>query len=296
MKKNIAIILFLSVFALSSGQTVTIKRFSDYEEMRLKKFNKGVEALQQAHEHNLWFNKYAFEGSVWNGYKVRDDFNAVYQRNEEMRAEEQKMAKSIFEVVEPDEFIEGKKYPLFIALHGGSSNIEEFRKSWKSVVMARDFITLYVQSSQVIAMNGYNWTEDMELSKREIAEAFRKVLGDYKIDRKEIIIGGFSSGGVASMEVIFSKTVPASGFIVLSPALPDSFNRELITEAKNDNVRGTIYTAEFDPRLKLQEQMVDTLKSVGFEHQFIVSPGSGHWFPDNFDKMIDDAIEFVRAK
>ncbi len=138
MKQIITIVLFLSVFALSSGQTVTIKRFSDFEKMReylgelfqqekyleavglleyhmdifpdqrllnsfnlaivcarLKKFNKGIEALQQAHEHNLWFNKYAFEGSVWNGYKALDEFDAVYQRNEEMRAEEQKMAKSI---------------------------------------------------------------------------------------------------------------------------------------------------------------------------------------------------------
>ena len=165
----------------------------------LEQYDKGINILSYAHEKGIWFSKYAFGGDFWNSYKALDEFDPVFARNEEMMVEARKLAKSRYEVVTPDGYIEGKKYPLFIALHGGGSNIEEFRESWFSSTMQKEFITLYVQSSQIIAMNGFNWTEDLEISNKEIREAFEQVSMDYSINEKEIIVGGFSSGGVASM-------------------------------------------------------------------------------------------------
>jgi hypothetical protein len=39
--------------------------------------------------------------------------------------------------------------------------------------------------------------------------------------------------------------------------------------------------------------MVDTFKSVGFEHQFTVIPNLGHEIPDNFSSVLDAALQFV---
>lgn len=263
---------------------------------QMEQYDKGIEILKYAHEQDIWFSKYAFEGDIWIPYKELDEFDVVFHRNEELRAEAQKQAKTIYEVVTPEVYKKGKEYPLFIALHGGGSNIEEFRESWFSGTMQKEFITLYVQSSQIIAMNGFNWTEDLEISKKEIAEAFDQVSEDYSINEKEIIVGGFSSGGVAAMEVVLSETIPAIGFIALCPGKPDSFTEESVKAAKKNNMRCTLFTTEFDQRLDLQKEMAETFESVGLAHQFIISPDTGHWFPENFDQMLDDAIDFARTR
>ena len=46
------------------------------------------------------------------------------------------------EAVTPSGYDPAKKYPLFIALHGGG-----------------EFITAYVQSTQVASMTGFHWQD-----------------------------------------------------------------------------------------------------------------------------------------
>jgi dipeptidyl aminopeptidase/acylaminoacyl peptidase len=49
-----------------------------------------------------------------------------------------------------------------------------------------------------------------------------------------------------------------------------------------------------DPRLEVLKEMVELLKTTGFEYQFIITPNIGHWFPDDIHvKIIDEAIEFI---
>jgi len=262
----------------------------------LEQYDQGIRALTNAHEQGVWFSKYAFLAEFWNPYKEVDDFKLFMDRNEEMRLAAQENVKSIYEVVLPENYTESKKYPLFIALHGGGGNIEGFRNQWYSEKMKKEFVTLYVQSSQIVAMNGFNWTEDLEISKKEILDAFNEVAREFLIDKKEIIIGGFSSGGVASMEVVLSSTIPSLGFIALCPGKPDSFSEESVAAARDAKVHCTLITTEFDGRLDMQKEMVDLFEKAGLEHQFIITPNTGHWFPENFDVMLDQAIQFARAK
>jgi dipeptidyl aminopeptidase/acylaminoacyl peptidase len=48
-----------------------------------------------------------------------------------------------------------------------------------------------------------------------------------------------------------------------------------------------------DPRLSVQKKMVEVLKAAGFPYRFVVTPNIGHWFPQDLDKKIDDAISHI---
>lgn len=262
----------------------------------LNQYEKGIRALQYALDRNVWFNIWAFDHEMWSPYKERDNFKRILSRNEALRQEAQKKAKPDLFVEAPEGYTNEKKYPLFIALHGGGGNIWNFKEVWKSERMKKEFVTAYVQSSQLVAMNGFSWTEDIEIAKREIVDAYHKVIGEYSIDKNEIIIGGFSSGGVAALEIVLCHSIPVAGFIVLCPAKPVSFVDKNIQDARRRGVRGTILTTEMDPRLSVQKEMVEIFKKKEFPYQFIVTPDIGHWFPEDLDRKIDDAIEHVRAQ
>ncbi len=263
---------------------------------QLKQYQKGIDALQYGLDRGVWFSIYAFESDFWAPLKELKKFKKILVRNEELRQEAQKLSKPDLLILPPEGYTKEKKYPLFIALHGGNSNIANFREVWKSEKMEKEFITAYVQSSLLVGMNRYTWTVDIEVTKKEIIEAYQMIMEKYPVDEKEIIIGGFSAGGVAALEVTLSHSIPVAGFVVLCPGKPGSFTEENIIEAKERGIRGTILTSEMDPRLPDQREMVEVLKTEGLQYQFVVTPNIGHWFPEDLDTKIDDAITHIRHK
>jgi len=263
---------------------------------QLEEYDKGIKILKYAFDRGLWFSIYMFNQEDWAPFSEREEFKEMLARNEALRQEAQKHTKPEILVLTPEKYDRQKKYPLFIALHGGGGNIKEFKEAWKSKKLSEEFILAYFQSSQIVSMNGYSWTEDLELAKKEISEAFHKVKKDYPVDEKEVIIGGFSSGGIAALEVSLSNVFPVAGFVVLCPAKPQSFTNENVREAKERGLRGTLLTTEMDPRLSVQKEMVKVFKSSGFPLQFVVTPNVGHWFPEDIEVKIDQAIDHIRQK
>lgn len=264
--------------------------------VHLEEYEKCVEILNNSLDRGVWFGKYDFLAEFWNPLKNLELFKKFATRNEELRKSAGKSVKPELFVFTPENYNKDKKYPLFIALHGGGGNVEEFKKSWFSEKMRSEFITAYPQSSQLVTMNGYSWTEDIELSKKEIHDAYLKVIKEYPVDTDRVIIGGFSSGGVAALEITLNNIFPVQGFVVLCPARPDGFTEDKVKAAKDRGVRGSLLTTEMDNRLGVQKEMANILKDIDFPHQFVVTPNIGHWFPEDMDKKIDEAIEFIFLK
>ena len=263
---------------------------------QLKEYDKGIKVLKYAFNRGIWVDANLFSQEFWAPFREREEFKEIIARNEALRQEAQKHTKPEILVLTPEKYDRQRKYPLFIALHGGGGNITEFKEAWKSKKLSEEFILAYFQSSQIVSMNGYSWTEDIELAKKEISEGFHKVKKDYSVDEKEVIIGGFSSGGVAALEVSLSNVFPVAGFVVLCPAKPESFTVVNVREAKARGLRGTLLTTEMDPRLSVQKEMAMVFRSEGFPLQFVVTPNIGHWFPEDIEVKIDQAIDHIRLK
>lgn len=264
--------------------------------LRMETFEKGLEALGYGLDHGIWYGKYAFLDPTWDPLKEASGWTAFEGRNLKAKESAAREVEPRLEMVLPENYDPGRAYPLFLALHGGGENVDLFMPNWGSPVLAREFIVAFPQSTQLIAMDGYNWTEDIPLSLREIGEAYEEVVAQYSVDEGQIFVGGFSSGGVASLEVVLKGTLPVRGFVVLCPAMPDDFSPEAVRAATERGVRGTLLTTEMDGRVDQQRRMADIMNEVGLPLEFHITPDIGHWYPDDLAARIDEAITHIRGE
>ncbi len=255
----------------------------------------AVRALEEGHRRGIFYGKWTFDGAPWDTLRGFDGFQNVIARNEELIAEAQKTSVMKLEVATPEGYEPGRQYPLFIALHGGSENLTQFRPRWTSPRLRDEFIVAYVQSSQVAGMDGYHW-QDEAITRREVGEAYREVLAKYSIDPRRVLVGGFSSGGFGSLVTLFEGTLPAAGFIILCPEVPADPSQAALAEAVRRGVRGTLLTTERDKRLQRQKEYVAALAAQGMDVRISVTPNTGHWYPDNLEQLIDEALGRITPK
>jgi len=263
--------------------------------VRMGALAESLKALEYGLDHGIWYGKYTFLDPIWAPMQEHSGWPALEARIEESKAAAARLVKPRLEVVLPEGYDPASRYPLFLALHGGGENVDLFMPNWTSQVLGREFIVAFPQSTQLIAMDGYNWTEDIDLSLKEIREAYTKVVSQYSVNEDEVIVGGFSSGGVASLEVVLKDALGVNGFVVLCPAMPDGFSADEARYAAGRGVRGTLLTTEMDGRLDQQREMADIMKAEGLPLVVHVTPDIGHWYPDDLAELIDQAITHIRG-
>lgn len=263
--------------------------------LRLGDLDRSIKALEAGIDRGIWFSDYAFISEDWAALKERPTWRRFESRNAEAKARDQARVEPRLEVALPAGYDPDRAYPLFLALHGGGENLETFMPRWTSSALSRDFIVAYPQSTQLVAMNGYSWTRDMELSIQEIKAAYEDVVRRYSVATDEVVVGGFSSGAIASLEMVLRNTLPVRGFVVLCPAIPEGFTVDALAAVRDRGVRGTLLTTEMDPRLEEQERMARILEEAGLPHEFHVAPNAGHWYPDDLGDRIDRAVVHIRG-
>ena len=254
--------------------------------------DEAVRALEDGHRRGIFYGKWSLRGAPWDTLGDLAGFQRALARNAELLAEAQKSAVMKLEVATPDGYDPGRAYPLFIALHGGGENLAQFRPHWTSPRLRKEFIVAYVQSSQVAAMDGYHWQDDA-ITSRELNEAYRAVVAEYAVDIRRVLVGGFSSGGYGALVTALAGALPAAGFVVLCPEVPVEPNRDSLDEAARRGLRGTLLTTEQDGRLDQQKRFVDCLDQGGLDVRLIVTPDIGHWYPDDLERLIDEALTHV---
>lgn len=265
-----------------------------YARLLLNEPGKAVEALEEGHRRGVFYGLWDFTAKAWDPLRDLPRFRAFLEANEARIQAAQGKAAMTMEVATPEGYDPARKYPLFIALHGGGEGIADFRPVWTSPRLRAEFITVYVQSSQVASMRGFHW-QDAALTRRDVRAAYERVLAGYPVDAGRIVVGGFSSGGYASLVTAFGDVVPARGFIALCPVVPDAIGDEDIRAAQARGLRGTLLTTELDNRVESQRAFVERLKGLGLMAEFRLTPNIGHWYPKDFETLLDEAIGNVLA-
>lgn len=250
---------------------------------------KAMAALEEGHRRGVFFGLWDFDFNVWAPLKKHDRFAAFEKENKARADAAQKSASLKIEVETPEGYDPAKRYPLFIALHGGGEAVADFKPLWVSPRLQKEFIVAYLQSPQVASMTGFHWQDEAQ-TKRDVETGYKQVLEKYSVDESRVLIGGFSSGGFASIIVAFAGVPQVRGFVALCPVPPETLRDEDIAAAKTRGLRGTLLTTEQDGRVEQQREVVDRLNKLGLDIKFFVTPNIGHWFPADFGERLDQAI------
>jgi ankyrin repeat protein/L-ascorbate metabolism protein UlaG (beta-lactamase superfamily)/predicted esterase len=254
--------------------------------------DKAIQALEEGHRRGIFYGIWDFAAKMWEPVKNSPRFDAFLKENQARIEEAQKKAFLEVEAAMPAGFDPAKKYPLFIALHGGGESTADFKPSWTSPRLRGEFITAYVQSSQVANMKGFHW-QDVAITRRDLEAAYTRILKQYPVDTGRVIIGGFSSGGFGSLIAALKNFFPVRGFIVLCPEVPTTISDEDILAAKARGLRGMLLTTEADNRVEQQRALMSRLEKSGLAVDFHLMPSIGHWYPEDFESRLDRALGFV---
>ena len=255
---------------------------------------KAVESLLYGLDHGIWYGQWDFGFEMWNPLKELPAFQTVVARSMERQKEAHKTSRPELAIVPPAGYDPARKYPLFIALHGGNETAAGFQELWTSPRLVNEFIVAYPQSSRPVSMRGFSWIGD-DLDRQEIHAAYQAVLKDYSVDTERVLVGGFSSGGNLTLTMLLDEQqiLPVRGFIVLCPPAPGAYPPEAVARIRTRGQKGLILTTEMDDRLDEQRKLVQAFEEGGVEFQFIVTPDVGHWYPPDFAQRVDDAIDEI---
>ena len=254
--------------------------------------DRALAALEEGHRRGVFYGLWDFAADAWEPVRARPRFSAFLERNRLRIAEAQKAAAMRLEVATPEGFDPSRTYPLFVALHGGGESVADFRPAWTSPRLRKEFLTAYVQSSQVATMSGFHW-QDPEATRRDLAAALERVVGQYPVDAGRVVVGGFSSGGFGSLLAALRGFFEVRGFVVLCPEVPADVDEADLQAAGSRGLRGVLLTTEADRRVEQQRALVARLERAGLAVRFHLTPGLGHWYPPDFQTRLDEAIEFV---
>lgn len=222
----------------------------------------------------------------------RPVFEELVKRNFEMLIDAQKKAHPKLKVINSGEAKNGLK-PLFMAMHGNSSNADRFKEYWH-VLLKTQWLVALPQSSQVNGKDVYVWN-DMEIVEWELKSHYAALARKYPIDPKRTIISGFSKGGYVAIEAALKGYFPIAGFIAIAPYISD---REamvpLLDSIKNRKLRGYILAGEKDTDcIAGATWLHDELVKRGIACEMKVYPDLAHEFPDDFDTVLPEIIRFI---
>jgi predicted esterase len=256
--------------------------------------DKAVDALEDGLRRGVFYGLWDFIAEFWNPVRETPRFQAFLAANQARVEEASRKAVLLTDVVTPEGYDPARTYPLFIALHGGGETMAELKPLWISPRLRSEFITLYVQSTQVASMTGFHW-QDAALTRRDVEAAYKKVLSEYPVDTGRVLIGGFSSGGCGAMVTAFADPFPIRGFVALCPSVPEALGDADIQAARARGLRGTLLTTGLDHRVEAQRALAERLAKLGLAVEFHETPNIGHWFPDDFAARLDRAIGLILA-
>jgi predicted esterase len=234
----------------------------------------------------------------WNFFDpIRNDirFKVVSEESQRLKAEAQKIARMEYQVYTPKGYSSKQQYPLFIALHGDGHSLEYFKSNWEATgLLNKGFILVYIQSSQVICTNGFGWTPNYEITRQDIKAAYDEAVGQYSIDTDNILIGGFSGGAIAAIEITMDNTLPVKGFISLCPSRrPASFSKENVERAVQRGARGVLMEGEKEGEVPAEQEMIGVFNEANFPYQFHINSNTGHASPQDFWQKLLNAIAFI---
>lgn len=263
---------------------------------RLGQLDSAVQVLREKLAHGHWWAEDRMLGDE-DLAPLQDlaEFRSIIAECAARRREAQKSAKPDLLIRVPRGAAPFDGYPTVIALHGRDGRAGAFAPYWEQAT-AHGWILSSPTSSQILSPDGFGW-DDREVAERDVAWAYDRTCTAHRIDRRRIVVAGFSQGGALAIRLALRRgVVPARGFLVVAPSPlrePPKVVNGWFDSGANRGVRGWILTGKRDYALAQSVELRDRLVASGVPCELIIQPSSGHEFPADFPMRLVGALEFV---
>ncbi len=230
----------------------------------------------------------------WEGLRALSGYLELERRNRALRDRAQVDAMPRCRVVTPPG--PAARRPLALVLHGDGNgcNLETMAEAWPAEpYLARGFLVAYLQSSRVECTNGYGWTRDYGRSRSEIHGLLQQVAEIHPVDESCIVIGGFSGGAMASIDLLCEGVFPLKGVIALCPARTGGESPAAFARAAREGTRAVLMEGERSGLVSDQEELMAQLREVGLSHLFLANAGIGHSIPLDMERKLEETLDFI---
>ncbi len=180
--------------------------------------------------------------------------------------------------------------PLIIALHGYGGRAENFPKLWRLAAKRKGAIVVAPWGHSPI-YNGSSWTDLFE-AETIVDLTIAWVAERYPIDRKKIILSGFSQGGYMAYSIAVRRPELFTGVIPMGSGYSRSFNKP--AQAGEHRPRYYFMVGARDHSIAQNEDAAEDFKAAGYEVGLRIYPNAGHSFPTlGKDRELTKALSFV---
>jgi predicted esterase len=250
----------------------------------------GLQELSEAIASGYWFDEAVLrEDPDLQPLQGLPEFERLIAIGSERRAAAEAQAVPELLTLLPDA---REPYPLLVALHGAANSIAASVDLWRPAVR-QGWLLAVPQSSQVFEPGQYTWG-DRDRAAREVQGHVAALRGGYPIDEGRLVVGGFSMGGGLAIELTASGAVPARGFMVVGPFLPDIERLgTLLAERQGPAPRGYIVVGERDHGIETIERIIEVLQAHSVPLEVERHRDLDHRFPIDFDRSLTRALEFI---
>ena len=236
---------------------------------------------------------------TFDGVRRNDRFRKLVARNNQLREIAQSESKPKYKVIKPASYSPEASYPLVMIIHGGNQSIVKAMDRWDPTVIGGDVIIAYVQSSWRADSKSYRWDlggvdiYSLPTAQDEVLGLYQEIVGAYAVDTDQVTLAGFSQGGNLALFMAAEGTIPAKGFIAGCPATRTPVSLETARAAAARGIRGTIFVGAEDWTAASAETTASNFEEAGNPVNHIVMEDKGHEFPDNFDKVLREAVKQI---
>lgn len=247
-----------------------------------------ISVFRQGLDSGLWWAEGQFRDPDLDAVRELPEFKTLVEESGKKCIEAQAHISHDRAILVPDNIV--NELPLLIALHGRNGDKNYNIEYWE-VARQRGWLVLSPQSRQALFDGAYCWENDQQ-GLNDILFHVEEIVKVYKIDRRRIVIAGFSQGSGMAIYAALSGKVGARGFIGVGTfiAEPDSL---IPLASQTQSVRGFFVTGEKDYTLDKAQAIQEILKENRIQYTEEVFPELGHTFPPEFEKTFDKAIDFI---
>lgn len=260
---------------VSTADRQTVAFYRICLDARTGRTDTALEILESSLDRGWWFGREMLADDDLNAIREDPRFQAVATRSEELQAT---ASREPCEPIVSDPI--GDVQATIVALPAAGGRTTHTSRMWAPAV-DMGYRVIAVESSQKVTADRATW-DDLDRSIADVTAQLGDATG-------RIILAGRSLGAAVAFHLATAAIIPTAGLLLVAPTL----RWDLI--APQQPIPTVVLAGEDDgERLKMAAQnAADHLRQAGSPVNHQVVSGMGHLYPDNFEALLTDALEWM---